>query len=103
MIWLAQSTDNSKWFAWSPRLWGNESGLYYVSPELFDELSIRETYACGTVHKNRKEFPEALKGKHRNMLQGDSLVRKRDELLAVKFYDQRTIGPVSLTWLLRIC
>ena len=28
MIWLAQSTDNSKWFAWSPRLWGNESGLY---------------------------------------------------------------------------
>ena len=28
MIWLAQSTDNSKWFAWSPRLWVNESGLY---------------------------------------------------------------------------
>ena len=30
MIWLAQSTDNWKWFAWSPRLWGNESGLYIV-------------------------------------------------------------------------
>ena len=31
MIWVAQSTDNSKWFAWSPRLWVNESGLYILS------------------------------------------------------------------------
>ena len=27
IIWLAQSIDNSKWFAWSPQLWVNESRL----------------------------------------------------------------------------
>lgn len=27
---------------------------YYKSPELFDELSVRETCASGTVSKNRK-------------------------------------------------
>ena len=31
MIWLAKSTDNSKWFAWFPRLWVNESRLYLTS------------------------------------------------------------------------
>ena len=30
MIWLAQSTDNLKWFAWSPQLRVNESGLNWT-------------------------------------------------------------------------
>ena len=67
---------------------------YYVSPELFDELSFRETYACGTVRKNRKEFPEALKVKNR-MLQGDCIFRRRDDLLALKFYDKREVHMLS--------
>ncbi|MCG7879142.1 MAG: transposase [Candidatus Thiodiazotropha taylori] len=67
---------------------------YYTSPELFDELSIRETYACGTVRKNRKEFPEALKVKQR-MLQGDSIFRRREDLLALKFYDKREVHMLS--------
>ena len=42
MIWLAQSTDNLKWFAWSPRL--NESRLYIID-ELFNwcDMSIFST------------------------------------------------------------
>ena len=34
---------------------------YYKSPELFEELHFRVTYACGTVRGNCKGLPEALK------------------------------------------
>ena len=33
---------------------------YYSSPELFQELYDAETYACGTVQKNRKGLPIAV-------------------------------------------
>ena len=33
---------------------------YYSSPELFQELYDAETYACGTVWKNRKGLPIAV-------------------------------------------
>jgi hypothetical protein len=36
---------------------------YYTSPELFEELRVHSTYACGTLRKNRKGVPEALRGK----------------------------------------
>ena len=39
IIWLAQSTDNSKWFAWSPRLWVNESGPYLLYIEEQDSYA----------------------------------------------------------------
>ena len=45
MIWLAQSTDNSKWFAWSPRLWGNESGLYMY---MYIEILYGNQLLCPT-------------------------------------------------------
>lgn len=67
---------------------------YYTLTELFDELSIRETYACGTVRKNRKNFPVALKGNQR-MLQGDTLFRRRDDLLAIKFHDKRDVHMLT--------
>ena len=34
---------------------------YYSNPELFEELYFCETYACGTVHTNRKGMPECIK------------------------------------------
>ena len=30
---------------------------YYSSPELFEELYYRQTYACGTAHSIRKGMP----------------------------------------------
>ena len=33
---------------------------YYSSPELFEELYFCETYACGTVHTNRKGMPDCI-------------------------------------------
>ena len=33
---------------------------YYTSPELYDELHLHNTYACGTVRRNRRDVPKAL-------------------------------------------
>ena len=33
---------------------------YYSSPELFEELHYRNTYACGTCHSNRKNMSKAV-------------------------------------------
>jgi hypothetical protein len=33
---------------------------YYCSPELFEELDLLNTYACGTVRTNRKRMPKAF-------------------------------------------
>ena len=33
---------------------------YYSSPELFDELYYRQTYACGTARQMRKGMPKTL-------------------------------------------
>ena len=34
---------------------------YCSSPELFEELYFHETYACSTVHTNRKGIPDCIK------------------------------------------
>ncbi len=49
---------------------------YYNSPELFDELNLLDTYACGTVRINRKEVPKAV-GKAKKLKQGDGIYRRK--------------------------
>lgn len=67
---------------------------YYNSPELFDELNLFDTYACGTVQINRKAVPKAF-GKVKKLKQGDGIYRRRGNLLAVKYHDKRDIHMLS--------
>ena len=55
---------------------------YYSSPELFQELYDVETYACGTVLKNRKGLPIAVSSA--KLKKGESVFRRNDALLALK-------------------
>ena len=69
---------------------------YYTSPELFEELRFHNTYACGTLRKNRKGVPEAIKSKQK--LQTSQVIFRRNEeskLLAVKFHDKRDLHMLS--------
>ena len=65
---------------------------FYSSPELYEELNYLDTYACGTVRKNRKELPKALEIR---LAPGDTIFRRRDNLLAVKHHDKRDIHMLS--------
>lgn len=67
---------------------------YYTSPELFSELDLLNTYACGTVRTNRKGVPKAFTAVKR-MKQGDGIFRRKGNLLAVKFHDKRDIHMLT--------
>jgi hypothetical protein len=66
---------------------------YYTSPELFTELDVRNTYACGTVRKNRRDVPKAFP--EVKLKQGEVIFRRKDNILALKWHDKRDIHMLS--------
>ena len=70
---------------------------YYSSPELFEELYFRETYACGTVCTNRKGMPDCIK--RINVKPLESAYLHNGPLLCLKWKRQKTKSnkkPVTL-------
>ena len=61
---------------------------YYSSPELFEELYFHETYACGTVHTNRKGMPDCIK--RINVKPLESAYLRNGPLLCFKWKGQKT-------------
>ncbi|CAC5422076.1 Probable ubiquitin carboxyl-terminal hydrolase FAF-X [Mytilus coruscus] len=68
---------------------------YYVSPELFTELEVLNTYACGTLRKNRLGVPDAIKKTSLKLKRGEVIFRRKEGLLAVKFHDKRDVHMLS--------
>ena len=66
---------------------------YYTSPELFDELELLGTYACGTVRKNREQVPKCLT--ENRCRQGEGIFRRRGNLVAMKWHDKRDVRMLS--------
>jgi hypothetical protein len=66
---------------------------YYTSPELFIALDFLETYACGTLRRNRKLVPKAFE--QIKLRKGDAIFRRMDNLLALKFKDKRDVHMLS--------
>ena len=59
---------------------------YYTLPELFDELHLHNTFACGTVRRNRRDVPKSMTTV--KISQCDAIFRRRNCLLAVKFHNR---------------
>ena len=78
---------------------------YYTSPELFKELHLLGTGACGTVRMNRKNLPAGLKKAARIRLnQGQTIFRQQGNLVAIRHMDKRDVhmlttihGPTQVT------
>lgn len=66
---------------------------FYSSPTLFDLLWSKKTLAVGTVMKNKKELPVAIKS---TTLKKDGMIfRRRKHLLAIKWKDVRDVYILS--------
>lgn len=65
---------------------------YYTSVELFQYLDSKQTQACGTVRKDRKGLPKALKSA---VPKGKVLMRQKGTLLAMKWKDKRDLHMLS--------
>ena len=66
---------------------------FYTSPELHEELFFCSTYACGTVHPNRKGLPKAVTTA--KLKKTEAVFRCNGPLLAIKWCDK--IGVTVLT------
>ena len=73
---------------------------YYSSPELMEGLLFRDTLSCGTVRKNRKGFPAAVK--NAKLQRGQCCFRRKYDddntpapLLALKWQDKRDVYMLS--------
>lgn len=70
---------------------------YYTSPELFEELYAKDTYACGTIRKNRKGLPNAVINATLPKKSGEAVFRRNTitHLLCVKWCDKRNVLMLS--------
>ena len=67
---------------------------YYTSVPLFQFLVTMKTYACGTVRSNRRFLPKAF-AEAKKMKEQEVCVRRKKELLAIKYEDKRSVHMLS--------
>ena len=68
---------------------------YFSSLPLFETLFQRDTYACGTVRSNRKGWPAYFKQKKCVKKPGDTLVRRKNSVQAIAWYDRKKVLVAS--------
>ena len=66
---------------------------FYTSPELYEELFFHSTYACGTVHQNRKSLQRAVTTA--KLKKTEAVFRCNGPLLAIKWCDKRAVTVLT--------
>jgi len=64
---------------------------FFSSPDLYDDLTQKKIFCCGTVRLHREGMPKDLKPKTLRMKRGDIQVRTRGDLMAVVWKDKRDV------------
>ena len=64
---------------------------YFSSPNLFDDLAMKQIYCCGTVRPNRKGMPQDLGPKRMTLQWGNLQVQTRGDLTAILWRDKRDV------------
>ena len=65
---------------------------FYSTKELFDVLEKKQTYACGTVRKDRGNFPDTF---HQKLKRGQMVFLRDKNLVAVHWFDKRDVYAMS--------
>ena len=75
---------------------------FYTSPELFHELLMRETAACGTLRANRIGLPKSIMEKKLPLRERESVFRRQPigecelgGMLALRWKDKKLVGMLS--------
>ena len=66
---------------------------FFTSAELMRDLESRDTYACGTVRTNRRDFPADLK--RQKLVVGEIRTRQYENLVATMSKDKRVVSLLS--------
>ncbi|KAK7473598.1 hypothetical protein BaRGS_00035145, partial [Batillaria attramentaria] len=63
---------------------------FFSKPDLFEWLRERDTMAVGTVLKGREGLPASLHPNTVKLKKGESMFRRKDNLLCYRFKDKKT-------------
>ena len=66
---------------------------FFTSTDLMRDLELRDTYACGTVRINRRDFPADLK--RAKLVRGEIRTRQCGNLVATMWRDKRVVSLLS--------
>lgn len=66
---------------------------FYTSYKLLNDLDQKQTYACGTLRKGRAQLPDEFE--NAKMQPGQSIYRKRNNIVAVHWKDKRDVLCLS--------
>ena len=66
---------------------------FFTSAELMRDVASRDTYACGTVRTNRREFPADLK--RQKLVVGEIRTRQCGNLVATMWKDKHVVSLLS--------
>ena len=66
---------------------------FFTSTDLMRDLESRDTYACGTVRINRRDFPADLK--RAKLVRGEIRTRQCGNLVATMWRDKRVVSLLS--------
>ena len=73
---------------------------FFTSVPLFQDLLNEQTYACGTLRRDRKYLPDDLKAlaKHGFRTRGDFAFRQDEELVMTVWQDTKPVCMLSTLW-----
>ena len=66
---------------------------FFTSTDLMRDLQARNTYACGTVRTNRKDYPSDLR--RMKLVRGEVRTRQIGNLVATMWRDKRVVSLLS--------
>ena len=68
---------------------------YFTSIPLMLKLLDRDTYACGTIRTNRKQYPKEMSEEAKRLRRGEFLFRQSGNIVAVAWKDNKVVNVVS--------
>ena len=78
---------------------GNHHHLYFdnhfSSTSLLSKLLEDGTYACGTIHTNRKLYPSEISEEAKRFVRGQSTFRQCENIVATAWKDNKVVNVVS--------
>ena len=68
---------------------------YFTTIPLVQKLLARDTYACGTVRSNRKQYPKEICEEAKRLRRGEFLFRQSGSIVAVAWKDNKVVNVLS--------
>ena len=68
---------------------------YFTSIPLLVKLLAQDTYECGTIRTNRKQYPKEISEEAKRLRRGEFLFRQSGNIVAVAWKDNKVVNVVS--------